>query len=168
MGEVKDLTSTDAIEKLQELVKDAAICMFVTNLTSLPLSARPMGTREVDDEGNIWFLSNFTSEKNMDISADNRVQLFYSNKGSAEYLSIYGTAEIFTDEQKIKALWTPIAKAWFTEGKDDPSLSVIKVQPADAYYWDTKDGKMISLIKIAVSAVTGKTMDGGIEGKIKI
>jgi general stress protein 26 len=127
-----------------------------------------MGTQEVDDAGNIWFLSKNTSDKNIEISDDNRVQLFYANKSGAEYLSIYGHAEILTEQQKINELWTPIAKAWFTEGKDDPSISVIKVKPADAYYWDTKDNKMISLIKIAVSAITGKTMDGGVEGKIKV
>jgi general stress protein 26 len=168
MGDVKDLTKTAAVEKLQELIKDANTCMFVTNLSSLPLTARPMGTQEVDDAGNIWFLSKNTSDKNIEISDDNRVQLFYANKSGAEYLSIYGHAEILTEQQKINELWTPIAKAWFTEGKDDPSISVIKVKPADAYYWDTKDNKMISLIKIAVSAITGKTMDGGVEGKIKV
>ncbi|MGE3509589.1 MAG: pyridoxamine 5'-phosphate oxidase family protein [Vicinamibacterales bacterium] len=31
--------------------------------------------------------------------------------------------------QKIDELWEPLAKTWFTEGKDDPRITVIKVAP---------------------------------------
>ncbi|MFP5041059.1 pyridoxamine 5'-phosphate oxidase family protein [Parasediminibacterium sp. JCM 36343] len=168
MGNTQKLSTTEGIKKIQELATDANVCLFVTNLSSTPLSARPMSTLDVDDEGNVWFFSRDKSDKNTDIANDNRVQLFYSNNSSSEYLSIYGEAEITTDKEKIKALWTPIAKAWFTEGEDDPSITAIKVKPIDAYYWDTKNNKLISVIQIAISTLTGKTMDGGIEGEIKL
>ena len=142
--------------------------MFTSALTELPLNSRPMATLDTDDEGNLWFFSEEGSTKNADIQKDNRVQVFYANKSSSEYLSVYGTAEISTDKQKIHELWTPMAKAWFTEGEDDPSITVIKVAPADVYYWDTKNNKLISLIKIAASVVSGKTMDDGVEGKLTV
>ncbi|MEP6926878.1 MAG: pyridoxamine 5'-phosphate oxidase family protein, partial [Ginsengibacter sp.] len=91
-----------------------------------------------------------------------------SNQSSSEYLSIFGTAEIIFDKNKIEEMWSPIAKAWFTEGKDDPSISLLKVTPQEGYYWDTKNNKMISLIKIATAIVTGKTMDDGVEGKLTV
>ena len=168
MGEVKNLISAEAIDKIKKIAMDADIALFTTNLSKLPLATRPMGTLDVDDEGNLWFLSKNDSDKNHDISHDNQVQLFYSNKGSAEYLSIYGRAQILTDRTKIKEYWTPLAKAWFKEGKDDPTITLLKVTPEDAYYWDTKENKLITLVKIAFSAVTGSNVDGGIEGKIKV
>ena len=169
MGDVKNLSSQAAIEKIKELAMDANICLFVTNLSTIPLSSRPMATQEVDDDGNLWFMSKNDSEKNMDIEKDNQVQLFYSNGSSYEYLSIYGTAEILHDREKIEELFTPMIKAWFKEGKEDPTISLIRVKPVDAYYWDTKNNKMVSLIKIAISAITGKTNDdGGIEGTLKV
>jgi len=48
-------------------------------------------------KGNLWFFSDKGSEKKEHIAKDNRVQLFYSNKTSSEYLSFYGTATIVTD-----------------------------------------------------------------------
>lgn len=166
---IENLTKEKAVEKIQELAKDANICFFVTNLTSLPLSARPMGTQTVDEEGNIWFFSKEDSNKNMEIENDDRVQLFYCNNGSSEYLSVFGHASISKDHDKIEELWSPIVKAWFPEGKDDPTLSLIKVNTTDAYYWDTKSNKLVSLIKIAVAAVTGKPGDDdGVEGTIKL
>jgi len=168
MGTTQDLQQTAAIEKIQELVGAANICLFATHLTKAPVSVRPMSTSKVDDEGFIWFFSKKDSDKNEHIQEDDQVQLFYSNNSSSEYLSIFGHAEIVRDRNKIEELWTPLAKAWFTEGIDDPSITILKITPKEGYYWDTKNGKVISLIKIAASVLTGKTSDNGIEGKVKI
>lgn len=166
MGDIKNLRKSEAANKIKELAKAADICMFTTSLTKLPLSSRPMSTIDVDEEGNIWFLSNRSSEKNKEISADDKVQLFYASKGSAEYLSVFGRASLSFDRNKIKELWTPIAKAWFTGGVDDPAISIIKVTPEDGYYWDTQSNKVISLLKILTATITGRSMDDGIEGKV--
>lgn len=163
-----DLHSAEAIEKLKKLAEDSDICMFVTKLTEFPLSSRPMSTQKVDDEGNIWFMSGKDSDKNMHIAEDKRVHIFYQNKGNSEYLSVYGNAEISTDREKIKEMWTPIAKAWFEEGVDDPDITLIKVVPENAHYWDTKNNKMISFAKILVSMLTGKGNDDGVEGELDV
>ena len=168
MGDVKDLTHKEGVEKMRELAESAKICHFVTALSQTPLNSRPMATQEVDDEGNFWFLSKESSNKNHEIEEDPEVQLFFSNHSSSEYLTVFGYAERITDRKKLEELWNPMAKAWFTEGKDDPEISIIRVRPADAYYWDTKSNKVVSLVKIATAAVTGKTMDDGIEGQIKV
>lgn len=166
--EIEHLDGKEAIEKMQALVNDANICMFTTLLTELPLDARPMATQKVDNGGNLWFLSGASSHKNQHIQRDARVQLFYSHKTGAEFLSVYGEATIYKDRQKIEEIWNNIAKAWFKGGKDDPDLTVIKVKPQYAYYWDTKSNKVISLIKIATSAITGATMDEGVQGELNV
>jgi general stress protein 26 len=166
MGDVKDLSGKEAINKIKELVKAADICLFTTNLTKLPLATRPMSTQEVDDDGSLWFFSQRSSNKESDIHRDNRVQLFYYNKGNSEYLSIFGEATLLHDRQQIERLWSPMVKTWFTEGKDDPELELIKVRPLEAYYWDTQHNKMVAGFKILAGAVIGKPMDDGVEGKM--
>jgi general stress protein 26 len=166
MGDIKDLARNDANKMIKELAEKADACLFTTNLTQLPLTTRPMSTREVDDDGNIWFMSRKGSSKNREIEKDNRVQLFYANMSGAEFLSIYGTAEIIKDDERAKALWSAIAKTWFNEGYDDPELTLLKVKPEEGYYWDTKAGKFITLFKMVVGAITGKEMDAGVEGKL--
>jgi len=167
MGNYQDLYNADAIAKIKELAQDIKICMFCTELSIRPIPTRPMGLQDVDDEGNLWFISSATSNKNFEIKHDNDVQLIFAKNADAHFLSIFGTATIYKDQAHIEEVWSPIAKAWFDEGKKDPDVTVIKVTPAEAYYWDTTDGKMISLLKIAASAITGKSgNDGGIEGSI--
>ena len=168
MSDVKDLSNQQAIDKIKELAKSADVCLFTTALTELPLMSRPMSVSEVDDSGNLWFMSRKGSDKNEDIAADDRVQLFFSNKGSYEFLSVYGRAVIVEDTQKAKELWTPIAKTWFNEGPEDPELTLIRVHPEDAYYWDTKHNKAVTLLSYLAGAITGKEMNNGVEGKITV
>lgn len=168
MGDLQHLNGQDTVSKIKTIVDHTNTCMFCTGLEEIPFSTRPMATQEVDDDGNIWFLSGKDSHKNQDVQQDHQVQLIYANPDKSEYLSVTGMATIYTDREKIEAVWSPMAKAWFTEGKDDPNLTVIRVRPQQGYYWDTKNGKMVSLIKIAAGAITGTTMDDGIEGKLKL
>lgn len=168
MGDRKNLSNKEAIEKIKALAKAADICMFATNLMQLPLAARPMSTQEVDEEGCLWFFCKDKTELKRDIDNDDRVQLFYSNKSASEYLSIYGTATVIKDEAKAKELWSAMVKAWFPDGADDPELRIIKVEPAEAYYWDTKHNRMVSLLKILASTITGNEMDDSIQGNIKL
>jgi general stress protein 26 len=168
MGDTKNLSRAEGIKKMKELAESAKICHFVTDLNTKPLNSRPMSTQEVDDQGNFWFLSSKSSNKNDEIQDDPEVQLFYANNASSEYLTVYGYAEVINDRAKLEELWKPITRAWFAEGKDDPEISIIRVRPADAYYWDTKNNKVVSLIKIVTASITGRTMDDGVEGEITV
>ncbi len=168
MGEIKNLNNNEAIKKLKELAEDINVCMFCTKTENVPFQTRPMSTQEVDDEGNIWFFSEKDSDKNYEIKQDQHVQLLYSKNSDSHFLSVAGIASIVYHKNKVEKLWDKIAEAWFKGGKDDPNLSLICIKPTEAYYWETKNGKMISLIKIAVAAISGSMDDDGIEGKINI
>ncbi len=165
--QIENLGKEDAVAKIKELVDDTRICMFTTRLDHLPLQSRPMSTLEVDAEGNLWFFSDDVSNKNLEIEHDSRVQLFYSNPSKTEFMTIFGHAMVSKDRKRIDELWHPMAKAWFTD-KDDPALALIMVMPSDAYYWDTKHNKLVSLIKIMSSVASGKTREDGVEGRLDV
>ena len=164
----ENLNQEEAAEKLKELSESARICMFCTDLETLPITTRPMSLRETDEHGNLWFLSNEKSNKNFEIGEDNRVQLLFMNNGNSEYLSVFGKAFIYNDKSTIEEKWTPMANAWFQDGKEDPDVSVIRVTPEKTYYWDTKAGKLVSLLSFATAAITGNKSDNsdGVEGKL--
>ncbi len=163
----KDLGGKEAIDKLKELVKDAQTCFFCTADNAGPTGGtRPMSVREVDDEGNLWFLSASDSHKNQAIAGDPAVRLFFQGSKHAQFLSMDGTATITQDKSVIKKLWSFMLKTWFTEGEDDPRITAIKVAPVDGYYWDNKHGSAVAGVKMLVCAVVGKTLDDSIEGKL--
>lgn len=167
MSEVRDLTQQEAAAKIKQMAEEIKICMFCTELTTLPITTRPMSVQEVDENGNIWFISSMQSNKNFEILQDDRVQLMFSHIGESHFLSVFGNATIYRDKSKIEEVWSPIAKIWFEQGENDPDVSVIKVSPSDAYYWDTKEGKVVAFLKIAAAAITGgNAEDLGVEGRI--
>jgi general stress protein 26 len=166
MGDTKDLIHQEAIDKIRELA-NRKICLFCT-YNNNDIVSRPMDTQDVDENGALWFMSRKDSIKNMQISENSRVYLMYLDDSKQHYLSLDGIAEILYDREKIGELWTPATKAWFTEGKDDPEISLLKVTPEKGHYWDTKNGALISLIKVAAAVITGKEMDGSIQGDINL
>lgn len=169
MGNIQNLNGVEAIKKLKELAEDVDVCMFCTKLDNLPMETRPMSTQEVDEEGNIWFFSARNSEKNTEIKADTKVQLIYSKMSGSHFLSVFGRAEEVYDKARIDRYWDNFIKAWFPDGKDDPNITLLRVKPEEAHYWDTKDGQLVSLLKIGAAAISGKPMDdGGVEGDLKV
>lgn len=143
--------------------------MFCTELENVPVNSRPMTLQETDDSGNLWFISSDTSNKNFEIKEDRRVQLFFMNNSDSQYLSVYGDASVYKDKTTIEEKWSAMANAWF-DGKDDPNVSIIRVVPKESYYWDTKAGKLVSLLSFVAAAVTGNKTNNsdGVEGNATI
>jgi general stress protein 26 len=163
------LQDADAIAKIKELTDKAPSCFFCTNLnTGKTFVTRPMSVQQLDEAGNLWFLSANDSHKNQQIATDPQVQLLFQGSDYSDFLSLYGKATISTDKAKIKELWNPILKTWFTEGIDDPRITVIKVDPETGYYWDTKHNRAIALAKRVAGAIMGKTLDDSIEGPLTV
>ena len=165
----EDLQGREAIAKIKELQKKASSCFFCTNIKSdQPFSTRPMAVQQIDEEGAFWFLSANDSHKNEDLSADPMVQLLFQGSDYSDFFYIYGIALVSEDRQKIKELWNPMLKTWFTEGVDDPRISVIKVEPVEGYYWDTKHNQAVAFLKRTAGAIVGKTLDDSIEGRLSV
>lgn len=163
----KDLVGQEAIDKIKELAKKAGSCFMCTRIiTGQPFDTRPMSAQKIDDEGNFWFLSANDSHKNEELHQDPATQLLFQGSSYSDFLSLYGKCTISTDKQKIDELWDPSLKVWFTEGKDDPRITVIKFEPSDGYYWDTKHNMAIAFAKRTIGAITGQTLDDSVEGNI--
>lgn len=164
----EDLRSADAVARIQDMSDDADSCFFCT----MPLShsdtggTRPMSIEKADDTGALWFLSSADSHKNAEIEADPSVRLFLQSSKHSGFLALDGLATISRDRPRIDELWNPIMKTWFTDGKDDARITVIKVTPTGGYYWDNKHGDFVAATKMAFGAAVGKTLDDSIEGTI--
>ena len=165
----ENLAGGTAVKKLKELVEEAETCFFCTaGASGGSGGVRPMSVQQVDDQGNLWFLSASDSYKNREIEADPSVKMFFQGSKHSQFLSLEGTASISRDKARIKELWNFILKTWFTEGEDDPRITVIKVTPSHGYYWDNKHGNAVAGVKMMIGAAIGKTLDDSIEGNLRV
>jgi len=169
MSTTQNLEGNDAVDKLKALVGNTPTCLLGTALSKFPVHVCPMQVQEVDELGDLWFFSGADSAHNFQITGDHRVQLSFCNASKLEYLVVSGHATITRERRKIDELWTRAVEAWFPNGKDDPNLTLIRVTPAVSHYWDTENGKLVTMAKILTAAVTGKALDeGGRQGDIEV
>jgi general stress protein 26 len=165
----ENLMNQDAWAKIKEQIALSDTCFFCTESATGPSAGvRPMSIQQADDEGNIWLMIANDSHTYEEVSVDSRVKLYFQGSKHSDFMYITADALIHHDREKIKELWNPILKTWFTEGEDDPRIAVLKVRPSNGYYWDNKHGNFVAGMKMMVGAAIGKTLDDSIEGKLKI
>lgn len=163
----RDLQGVDAVEKIRELVGKAKTCLFSTTGPTGRSAARPMSVRKVDDAGNLWFLSAADSDQNEQMASDPIVDLYFQGSPHSDFMHLTGRTTISRNRETIEQLWDPFIKTWFTEGIDDPRITVVQFTPTAGYYWDTKHGPVVAGAKIWIGAMLGKTLDDSIEGTLQ-
>ncbi len=158
----QDLDGGDAVQKIREVVEKADTCFLVTQG-----GVRPMGVRDCDADGNLWFLSDKHSHKNAQIEANGEVELYFQATEHSGFMHLTGHAIVLHDRALIERLWTPLARVWFHDGVDDPCISVIRVRPTQGQYWDNKHGDAVAGIKMLIGAALGKPFDDGQIGTLR-
>jgi general stress protein 26 len=141
-----------AIDKLRSLVESAKICMFTTSLLQWPLESRPADWQAIDESGNIWFYNgNLTKVQPEFFDGDSvvpHVQVFYSNAGKSEFLSLIGNATVtHNPEAQLMHVNFLAAPHWLTSLQSNTSRQLIKFTPVEAYYWDNTCNTMVPLLR---------------------
>jgi general stress protein 26 len=163
----KETSGSEQYKKIHDLIKDIHVAMLTTEGSDGKLHSRPMATQEAEFDGSVWFLSRQSSGKVTDIQHQAHVNLAYSD-GKHSFVTLAGTAEIQKDRKKIDELWNPLYKAWFPDGKDDPQITVIKVQVEDAEYWEAPPNAIVRNVKILSAAITGGKVSVGEHEKVSL
>jgi general stress protein 26 len=157
----------ESIEKLKGMLEDIDFAMLAT-IAGGKFRSRPMSTQEMDENGDLWFFTSDDTHKVEEIEADDRVLVAYSKPEDNTFVSVFGRAQIVKDRDKIEELWSPIYKAWFPEGLDDPKICLLKISVEEAEYWDSPNSKLVQLAGFVKALVTGQEADGGDYGKINL
>ena len=157
----------ESINKIKELTEGIDFCMLTT-LDGGILRSRPMSTQEFEFDGDLWFFTSDNTHKIDEIQKDNRVNVAYSKPEDNKYLSVSGKAEVVKDRAKIEELWSPVLKAWFPEGLDDPHLCLLKIPVEQAEYWDAPNSTIVQLFGMVKAIATGTEADYGENKKISL
>jgi general stress protein 26 len=161
----ENLQADAAVAKIRDIVRQAPNGFFCTPGAN---GARPMNVRKVDADGRLWFLSPSDSRLNEELARDSAVKLYFQGSSNSDFLILDGRATVSTDRRKIKDLWEPFIRTWFSGGVDDPRITVIMVEPSAGHYWDTKHGHAVAGVKMLLGAMLGKPMDDSIEGELTV
>ena len=158
----------EKLTDLWEKIEQVKIGMFTTLNAEEHLHARPMTALEVDADGVLWFFTSLQSELAKDLTRQPLANINFAEPKDSFYASLSGRAEFISDRSQYKKLWSPLVKAWFPRGIDDPDLVLIRFHIADAAYWDSDSSRMVQMLKMLTAAVTGNQPDTGAHGRIRM
>jgi general stress protein 26 len=124
------------------------------------LRSRPLAIAEDGAGAALSFATALDSAKVRELEADDHVNV--AMQGKQKFVSVTGVARIERDRALIDRLWSEAWKPWFPGGKDDPSLCILTVEPAEAAYWDNSGGEGVKyLFEMAKAFVTGTKASPG-------
>ncbi len=101
---------------------------------------RPMTAQLMDGSNAMWF---FTSPENgivAQIDRGHRAIATFTSKGHDLFASVRGRIDIDRSRATIDKLWNSHVAAWYTGGKDDPDLVLLRLDPESAVIWKDASG----------------------------
>lgn len=158
----------DKVRQIDELIDDFDVAMLVTESLEGELRARPMAVAGHDKGNVLYFLARATDAKLDEMRRNPRVNVVMQSE--SQYLSISGTVRTEVDPVLPDDQWSAGARVWFPDGKDDPELTQIVVDPTFAECWDANGTERLEYLWEAGKAlVTGSTPDQDeLEGHVKV
>lgn len=119
--------------RFKDILKEFTNAMLVTQSQRGP-HARPMRIIDVTDSAEVWFVTDRHSAKIAEL--DTNPNILITAQSGAKFLTLGGAAIQVDDQQRIEQLWSEPWKIWFPEGKNDPSITLIRILPETGELWD--------------------------------
>jgi general stress protein 26 len=146
------------IDKLDTLIEGFDTAMLTTRTSDTGLRARPMAIAEHQEGGVLYFATHARDGKVEEIIESPRVAV--TMQAEDTYLSISGEARVLTNQVLADELWSASMRLWFPEGREDPNLAALLVEPRYAEYWDRSGMRRLEFWWEAGKAlVKGETPD---------
>jgi general stress protein 26 len=122
-----------------------------------------------DDElRTVWFFTRRDTELVRSLVQGGKAMFNLVSKDRELWACIGGTITEQHDAQRIGKYWGPVVSAWFPEGKDDPELTLLRLDPQDAEVWIANKGPIRFAFEIARANLTDQEPDVGDHARLKL
>jgi general stress protein 26 len=161
-----EIQATADLRKLGELIDGIEVAMLTTHAADGSMVSRPLQTLQFDYSGELVFFTAADSHKIDELEANADVNVAYADAGKQRYVSVRGAATLDRDRTTIDALWSPVQKIFFPQGKSDPNLVVLRVRVRDAAYWESAGNFVARALDFAKGMLSNEPADLGKHGKL--
>lgn len=96
---------------------------------------QPMTHHADGDTGTLWFISSTETDLVQALGAPQPADYVIVSKGHDAHASLRGTLSHIHNDAKLDTLWGPMAAAWFPKGRQDPTVALLRFDPADGQIW---------------------------------
>ena len=131
-------TRDELIAAAGKIMTTTRYCALITTDVTGRAHARTMDAFAPDENMVVWLATNPRSRKVAEIRRNVRVTLYYFDRESQAYVTLYGTARLVNDRAEKERRWKEDWKAFYPDR--DKSYLLIKVTPDRLEIVDIKKG----------------------------
>ena len=156
----EDLNPDQLRERLWSELDDARIVMLGL-VGGEPHHMQPMAAFGDKADDSIWFFTKTNTDLVKQAGSGHDAMVCIMAKDMEFQACIHGQIVQDVDRTKMDKFWSPYVSAWYPEGKDDPSLTMMRLDPKDARVWVSKRGPISYPLQIAKANATHTLPDVG-------
>lgn len=148
----KTHSDDDAKEQLWRQLKDGRICMLW--LPHTDQHPQPMTLYPDPEAHAIWFITSSDTDLAASVGSGSEARLTFTSKAQDYQASLTGSLDISNDRDQLDSLWSVAAAAWFEEGRDDPTIRLLKFTPKTAAVWASDSNAILVGLKLLRSGMS--------------
>ena len=159
--------STDPQDKAEvqqrlwkEIGKGRYGMLGLTNVTPAQ-HFQPMTAFAEPETGQIWFFTRTDTDLARASATGAQAMFVVQAKDQELQACISGYLRAVRDPDRIDKYWGPVVAAWYPDGKDDPRLTLLRLDASDAQVWLSEQGPLKFAFEIAKANLAGKEPDVG-------
>lgn len=147
-------------KKLWDLIGDMKIGMLST-VDDGALRSRPMCLAQKDFDGTLLFFLSSDSAVAEEVSDNCTVNVSFMDTGDNVYVSLSGVGRLISDPEVKKQHTNPMIDTWFPEGVESDGVQLLQIDVDFAQYWESNNGKLMSLLEIGLAKLHHRKPDLG-------
>jgi general stress protein 26 len=119
---------------------------------------QPMTAFVERDTNQIWFFTRKDTDLAQAATGGQAMFVFQAERLQA---CIGGALSTAYDRERMDKYWNAVVAAWYPDGKDDPQLTMLRLDCDDAEVWISDEGPLKFAWEIAKANATHHTPDAG-------
>jgi general stress protein 26 len=127
------MLAEDPRATLFDIMEDVRAGML--GLTASGTGAQPMSHHPDEEAGVVWFIASSESDLVQGVGMGEDADYIVISKDHDVHASIRGKLFQISDEAKLDELWSPFVGAWFSGGRQDPRVALLRFDPEKARIW---------------------------------
>jgi general stress protein 26 len=105
-------------------------------LTGKPMAhMQPMTAFRDDASRSVFFFARADNDLAQRAADGGEAMMCLQSKDDSFIACVGGELSVVRDPERVERFWNPVVAAWFPEGKDDPELIFLRLDPVDAQLW---------------------------------
>lgn len=120
---------------------------------------QPMTAFVERDTNTLWFFTKNDTDLAQSIHAGADAAFIFEDRKLQACID--GRLSLDHDRSRIEKYWNAHVAAWYPEGKDDPSLTLLRLEVTEAAVWLTEGGLLKYAFEVAKANASKTTPDVG-------